>query len=183
MIEQLNTPDYWNGKWAKKETSGKWGEKGYHFLKDLLPEKESFTALDIGCGRGAGLSYLINYFPKAQFVGVDYSQTAIDFAKEKLKGSTAFLFVDDAYKYVGGNFDYVFLIEILEHLRWPEKVLENYLPIFNKAIYISIPEHTMKCKEHLYAYPKTVNPFEGYGAKFLGQIDGRRKYVIEKVNK
>lgn len=55
--------------------------------------------LDVGCGRGKALNRLAQLFPNSQFVGFDFNQEAIDYAKEesrKLGTSNASFQVRDA---------------------------------------------------------------------------------------
>jgi 2-polyprenyl-3-methyl-5-hydroxy-6-metoxy-1,4-benzoquinol methylase len=185
MIKQLNTDEYWNRKWQNKKHGGKYGENQYHFLKDLLPKDSEFTALDLGCGRGAGIGYLSSVFSKAKFMGVDFAESGIEIAKEKYKDNENLFFKhDDVYKINLDflNFDYIFMIELLEHLRWPFEVVERFKAVCNKAVYISIPSTNWECDEHVYAYGDFVNPFEKQGAEVIGNIDGRKKLVI-KINK
>jgi 2-polyprenyl-3-methyl-5-hydroxy-6-metoxy-1,4-benzoquinol methylase len=180
-MEQINTNEYWDKKWGDRKTGGRYGENQYHFLKDLLPKDEPFTLLDLGCGRGAGVGYLSEIFPKAKITGLDFSQTGIETARKKYHGNNNLGFkCDDVYKFdVLGQYDYIVSVELLEHLRWPEKILDKYIPMTKKAMYISIPWNNWKCDEHIYAYGDYVNPFEKWGAELLGKIDGRKKLKIE----
>lgn len=183
MRKQINRPGYWSKKWQRKECGGKYGENQYHFLKDLLPKDTAFTALDLGCGRGAGIGYLSDLFPMGVFNGVDFADSAIKAAREKYKDKAGKLIFEcaDVYKKLldFSNYDYIFMIELLEHLRFPFEIIERYKPITKKAIYISIPSTNWECDEHLYAYGDCVNPFEKQSAELIGNIDGRKKLVIK----
>jgi len=184
MKEQINNSEYWSKKWSRKECGGKYGENQYHFLKDLLP-KDNFTLLDLGCGRGAGIGYLSSIFPQAKMMGFDFAEKAIDIARAKYKTNHNLKFkCGDVYKsdFPFESFDYIIMIELLEHLRWPDKVIEQFKPLTKQTIYISIPSTNWECDEHIYAYGDFVNPFEKWGAELLGNINGRKKLKIE-VNK
>jgi 2-polyprenyl-3-methyl-5-hydroxy-6-metoxy-1,4-benzoquinol methylase len=183
MTKQINNTEYWSNKWLSTKTGGKYGENQYHFLKDLLPKDTEFTALDLGCGRGAGIGYLSSVFPKAKFHGVDFAQTGIDIAKEKYRKNKNLSFeCCDVYKKSLDflNYDYIFMIELLEHLRFYEKIMDRYIPIAKRAVYISVPWTNWECDEHVYAYGDSVNPFEKWGAVVLGNINGRKKLFIER---
>jgi 2-polyprenyl-3-methyl-5-hydroxy-6-metoxy-1,4-benzoquinol methylase len=182
MIQQINTDSYWNEKWQRRETGGRYGENQYHFLKDLLPQDEQFTLLDLGCGRGAGVGYLSEVFPKAKIMGFDFAEKAIDIAREKYKSNHNLNFkCGDVYKgdFIFESFDYIIMIELLEHLRWPDKIIEKFKPLTKREMYISIPWNNWECDEHIYAYGDHVNPFEKHNATVLGKIDGRKKLVIK----
>lgn len=182
MKQQINNSEYWNLKWNRKECAGRYGENQYHFLKDLLPKDEKFTLLDLGCGRGAGIGYLLEQFPQAVMMGFDFAESAIDTAREKYKKNHNLKFkCGDVYKtdFDFSTFDYIIMIELLEHLRWPDKIIERFKPLTKKALYISIPWTNWECAEHIYAYGDFVNPFEKWGSEVLGNIDGRKKLVIK----
>ena len=180
-MKNINTPIYWNDKWSQKHTGGKYGQNQYHFLKDFIPKDEKFSMLDLGCGRGSGIEYLAGIFPKATFYGLDFADYAIKAAREKLKKyqDRVLFSSDDVYTFDVGSFDYIIMIELLEHLRWPKNILEKYIPIAKKAIYISIPSSNWPCEEHIYAYGDHENPFSEFKAELLGNIDGRKKLRID----
>lgn len=73
--------------------------------------------LDLGCGDGV-LSHLLN--SKGAIVsGIDYSEIAIEFAKEKTKGSTIDFTHGSAYDlpYDDNSFDIVVSSDVIEHLQ------------------------------------------------------------------
>lgn len=181
-MRQINTPEYWSEKWSQKATAGNYGQNQYYFLAHEIPVTEKFSCLDLGCGRGAGMSWLSTVFPEAQLLGVDFADKAIIAAKKKFKKFNKLFFeCGDIYKmdFQFQSFDYILMIELLEHLRWPGKMLEKFIRLCNKTIYISIPSTNWPCDEHLYAYGKKENPFESFGAEIIGNINGRKKLKIE----
>ena len=185
MIKQINNPRYWNDKWSTKKTGGNYGQNQYYFLAHEINLKESFTCLDLGCGRGAGVGWLTTVFPEAKFLGIDFAETAIEAAGKKFKKNKNLSFkCGDIYKmdFDFQSFDYILMIELLEHLRWPGKMLGKFVRLCNKTIYISIPSTNWQCDEHLYAYGKKLNPFESFGAELIGNINGRKKLKIEVNN-
>jgi len=181
--KQINTVDYWDKKWSDKKLGGKYGQNQYYFLESHLP-KEAFSCLDLGCGRGAGIEFLADARPGGLFWGIDFSDVAIAAAKAKLKrfNDRVVFKCDDVYKMKLEDlqFDYILMIELLEHLRWPFQIVDRFLPICRKAIYISIPAYNWDLPEHLYAYGSSENPFERYGAEILEQYRGRKKIVIRR---
>ncbi len=185
MVKQINTVEYWSKKWGEKKTSGNYGQNQYYFLAKYLPMETEFTCLDLGCGRGAGIEFLAKMFTKAKFLGIDFSDVAVNDANVKLRRfDNASFQCGDIYKmpFEFQKFDYILMIELLEHLRWPGKILEKFIPMCNKIIYISIPSTNWECDEHIYAYGKSNNPFENHGSEVLGNMNGRKKLKIE-VNK
>lgn len=70
-------------------------------LSDLLDS--GISVLDIGCGRGLIMLRLAELYPKSQFMGVDLSDQAIEFAKNE-SSSRALNNIDFIYKNLS-NFD------------------------------------------------------------------------------
>ena len=94
--------------------------------------------LDLGVGDGALLQYMIEH-KKIEGYGLDVSPKAVAFCRQQG------LHVDlaDINKpiadYLTGQFDYIVLSEIIEHLPDPESLLNNLRPYARKAILVSIP--------------------------------------------
>lgn len=78
---------------------------------------------DVGCGIGNLLAHMEQRFNLAASYGYDFSQVAIDYAKER--GIRAGFFQHDIYESVGKQFDFLFCTEVLEHLLYPGKALSN----------------------------------------------------------
>jgi SAM-dependent methyltransferase len=56
----------------------------YHQLAAMVDLKEK-SLLEIGCGRGGGLSYIAKHFPLNKSVGIDLNQRAVDFSNNYYK--------------------------------------------------------------------------------------------------
>ncbi len=111
-------------------------------LKLIKNEIKQKRILDIGCGDGI-LSYLLTK-NGGRVIGIDSSEEAIKFAKEKcrdlknidfLKGSAYRLPFEDR------SFDYIISSEVIEHLKYPEKMLSEVKRVWSKQgkIIISTP--------------------------------------------
>lgn len=93
--------------------------------------------LDLGCGDGLFIKLLQDKGIEAK--GVDFSKTAIE--KCKKKGLEAYL-VDVGQKNIpiaSNSFDYVTILDVLEHLLCPEELLLEAKRISRKYIIISVP--------------------------------------------
>jgi ubiquinone/menaquinone biosynthesis C-methylase UbiE len=95
----------------------------------LLPNLNGATVLEIGCGRGDFSLWLARTYPLAAITGIDYSESAINVALDKLSHhnlSVCFL-VDDAENlgFAAETFDYVISCECLEHVPYPERMVRE----------------------------------------------------------
>jgi len=105
----------------------------YELILDLIgKEIKGKRVLDVGCGDGV-LSYLLAK-KGANVIGIDSSEEAIRFAKERCRDLSNLNFqVASAYElpFSKDNFDYVISSEVIEHLKYPEKMLAEIKRIWN----------------------------------------------------
>ncbi|PIR05760.1 hypothetical protein COV56_01080 [Candidatus Kuenenbacteria bacterium CG11_big_fil_rev_8_21_14_0_20_37_9] len=93
--------------------------------------------LDLGCGDGLFIESLRDKGIKG--VGADFSRTAIE--KCKKKGLEVYL-LDVGQKNIpieNNSFDYVVMLDVLEHLLCPEELLLEAKRISKKYLIISVP--------------------------------------------
>ena len=104
----------------------------YNIVLKLIGDCKEKRLLDIGCGDGA-LTYLLSR-NGGFVVGVDISDEALEFAKEKTnetknieftKASVYCLPFEDKY------FDHVVLADVIEHLKEPQGMLKEIKRVFN----------------------------------------------------
>lgn len=133
---------------AKKDTKEKlkrevWGKEEYYelarkgsldvshpgmkILKRLC--KESKNVLDMGCGEGTRLNYLIGKSKNG--VGVDISRTAVEKAKKRYP-ALDFIEADlEKIPFNNNSFDLVYSAFVLEHLANPEKFIREAIRVTN----------------------------------------------------
>jgi ubiquinone/menaquinone biosynthesis C-methylase UbiE len=92
----------------------------------LLPDLNSLSVLEIGCGSGSFSSLLANRYPEAKITAVDFSGRAIEVALERQRqaGTRIEFLMADAQRLTlpDGRYDFVFSCECLEHLPEPAKM-------------------------------------------------------------
>lgn len=114
--------EYWDGErhegYGGYRYDGRWRVMAEALVRHYKL-KEDARILDIGCGKGFLLYDFLQVLPKAQVVGIDISQYAIDNAKPEVK---PFLQVGPASKLPFGDreFDLVVSINTLHNLQLPE---------------------------------------------------------------
>ena len=109
----------------------------YSLVVEHIPDGSS--VLDIGCGDGAFLSYLKKQRPSTNVLGVDISSQAISILhKRGLEG----LVLDPDLplrNQIEGSFDYVVLMEVLEHIQNAESLCRQTLDFNPKHVFVTIP--------------------------------------------
>jgi SAM-dependent methyltransferase len=96
--------------------------------------------LDLGCDLG-DIAYIIAGKAK-EVVGIDYSERAINIAKQRYNRPNLSFVHGEALEYLGSNqkkFDTLILSHILEHLDEPEQFLRKFKDFFEQ-IYIELPD-------------------------------------------
>ena len=119
-----------------------WIRRGEHIIRPRfrifanIIEKNS-KVLDIGCGDGTNLKYLIDT-KKIRGYGIDISQRAISIARRK--GVKAYIRDVSKREFrLKDTFDYIIISELLEHIPNPENLILTIANNFTKNLLISIP--------------------------------------------
>ena len=97
-------------------------------VKKQIPNNNC-TILDIGCGTGSILSFLKPHLG----IGIDNSSEMIKLAKDKYKHlyNLKFRVHDIEKRPVSGRFDYILLLDVIEHLQNINQAMENICKIMN----------------------------------------------------
>jgi 2-polyprenyl-3-methyl-5-hydroxy-6-metoxy-1,4-benzoquinol methylase len=152
MIEKLdkidiNNIEYWDEFYDKGLTE-KIEKKRLYFYEDLkcFLKKGSYTLLEIGCGTGYGLNYLLKFFPEYKMTGFDISSIAIKKASE-INNKIFFSVFDVLKQPVNENYDYMLIIQTLEHFSCPFEIIDKCIE-HCKFLIVSVPyKHAMSNDE------------------------------------
>ena len=114
--------------------------------EDALPLSKKDILLDFGCGSGNIIIALSKKVKTAY--GADISQRALDFVnqrtkKENIKNIKLIKLKDEKTKFKNNYFDKIILSEELEHLKKPEKIIEECYRILkpNGLLFITTPNY------------------------------------------
>lgn len=103
----------------------------------LLPDLAERSVLEIGCGSGSFSSLLAARYPKAKITAVDFSETAIEVARERQSqaGTQIEFLVEDAQQLTlpDQRYDFVFSCECLEHLPEPAKMCREISRVLKRG--------------------------------------------------
>lgn len=116
----------------------------YEELATIFAPLAPRRVLDVGCGTGHLLRFLVDCMPTSpeRIVGVDHSEAGIRRARELLP--TATWLVDDVYDlpFDGKGFDLVLCTEVLEHLDEPDRAVRALCRLCASAgrVAITVPD-------------------------------------------
>lgn len=107
---------------------------------ELVKQARPRTILEVGCGEGYMLEVLADADLGVELTGVDFSEPAINDARERL-GDRATLEVRDARELAadGRTFDMVMMLEVLEHIPNPEQMLPILGQLSEQHLLLSVP--------------------------------------------
>ena len=104
----------------------------YDILKSVIEESRPKKLLDIGCGAGKFLATLQKEFPEIEFTGIDASKKAIAEGKKAHPKMHFFNRNAEDTKFNDEEFDIIIMLDVLEHVRDPEKALSEVTRILRK---------------------------------------------------
>jgi SAM-dependent methyltransferase len=111
--------DYWDGDrrhgYGGFKYDGRW-EAVARRLIDIYKLPDDAKILDVGCGKGFLLYEFTKLLPKAQVVGFDISEYAIENAKEEVRDRLFVYKAQDPYPYGDKEFDLVYSINTIHNL-------------------------------------------------------------------
>jgi len=122
-----------------------------NLLSLVEPNYEFGSVLDLGCGFGDLALYL--FFDFKTYVGIDKDKAAIALASTRFKQPNIYFFTKDIAMLPSSYFkvfDTIFLIDIIEHLKKPERLIESILQNFKGLMLVSTPNKEIT---------KEANPF------------------------
>lgn len=175
MEMSINSREYWqerfsNGSWEEYD-----GNKQSDFFAslflDIMPEwlqtdleQNKWNVSDYGCAQGGGTALLAKRFPKCHFIGVDFSEAAISYAKEHYPNCN---FAEGNLTEEIPETDVVFSSNTLEHIVNPAEIMEKMIDASRKYTVLLLPfEDNYGFEEHFHYF--NAHFFQdAYGSHFL----------------
>lgn len=138
----------WNS-YTKSHQGATW------FPEEILNQYAKGRILDIGCGIGKHLGSIKNFEEK---YGIDPSELAIKEAKKEFPECK--FIVGSAYNlpFADNFFDFVYSIDVIEHLKEPEKMLKEAKRVLKKGgiFILQTPNYPIK---RIYDFINWINPY------------------------
>lgn len=92
---------------------------------ELFSKNINGKVLDIGCHAGLFTKKILDNSKIQQIYGIDISRSAISLAQKRIKNGKFFVADARSLPFKDDFFDYVFCIEMLEHVQNPQKVIRE----------------------------------------------------------
>src|SRR3989344_1032432 len=127
----MNTEQFENLRWGSRDSY-----LGFNH-KSALPIFAGGSVLDLGCGDGTLLDSLKLRGNNAE--GVDLSQEAIKKCIAKGHKVELFDFSDGKLPYADNSFNYVVMLDVLEHLYDQDTVLAEAKRVSKRFVILSVP--------------------------------------------
>lgn len=108
-------------------------------LAELTRELNPRSILEVGCGEGYVLEALRAHGVQCPMTGIDFSAAAIELARVRVP--SARFEVEDALALARANrsYDLVLMVEVLEHIPDPERMLPVLEQLAARFVVVSVP--------------------------------------------
>jgi len=143
-----------------------------NILLNEIPRPKINSALEIGCGEGYSTARIRSLLPvNVSFEASEFVTRLVPLAKEKNPGIK--IIKENVYKTTRKNnsFDLVFLLEVLEHLDYPDIALAELNRISKNFLILGVP------KEPLW---RILNMLRGKYVKNLGNTKGHLNHWSQR---
>jgi ubiquinone/menaquinone biosynthesis C-methylase UbiE len=137
------------------------GLKLRYLLADLPPAPA--RVLDVGCGAGSVAKAVKRERPGLEVFGCDLSQSALAAASTDAGGVEFRLAVAEHLPFADGEFDFVWIFDVLEHVESPEQVLAEVVRVLKPGgrFHIVLP---------LEGQPRTLYRLVGCGTRWTAKV-------------
>lgn len=152
MPREIDNFEQWNDEMIKKFDLEHYHENANFIIRfierrrtkailDFLDARDEDAILDVGCGAGD----ILKKIKRGRLFGIDISSYILDIAKDKLKDKKASLVKGDVERlseyFPPMKFNKIYCSEVIEHIRNPEKAIQEIKKIISKdgLAVISIP--------------------------------------------
>jgi SAM-dependent methyltransferase len=105
----------WETKWDDMRRLGPCSRHHRRIVREMLAGLEVSSLLDAGCGPGTTLLELRELFPHASLHGVDFAESAVRMARQRLP-EASFTTLDLEKSHLDRRFDLVVCLDVVEHL-------------------------------------------------------------------
>lgn len=134
-----NSPESYDSLWGEEENLNEFREvcggvrrRENKVLAEYLGNmiSEDATILEAGCAVGDLMSAIVEKFPNLRPHGFDFSARAIERIKARIPRGEFMVFnFDERLPFSADSFDLVYLVDLLEHIEKPRKLVEELVRV------------------------------------------------------
>jgi 2-polyprenyl-3-methyl-5-hydroxy-6-metoxy-1,4-benzoquinol methylase len=164
-------------------------KKYFKTLQKLIGKTSKNKILDLGCGEGEIIRFLIKRYNVQRVTGIDIDPVIINNLKKEHPSFKFYkLFLDENIK-IKGIYDLSLCLEVLEHIPNYKKAIKNISTINTKKLIISVPNEPffrlanifrLKYLSSLGNTPGHVNNFSYFKFKKLIRQNFKNKRITFK---
>ncbi len=147
---KVNSESYWDDRFKDDWVENSGDKQSQFFMNlafEMLPDwltktlqKGTMTVCDWGCAEGDGTNMLARQFPKTNFTGIDFADTAIEKANGKYKEKNlSFEAVDLLTQAYDKKFDIIFSSNVFEHFEDPWSTFDKVSSFANDVFIMMVP--------------------------------------------
>lgn len=157
-------------------------------IRQIISEFEIETVLEIGCGSGFSTQYLAKILKDKEFEASEYRE---DLVKEAQNRNPDIKIQQESIyelKRQNDSFDLVMVLEVLEHLEYPETALKELQRVSSRYCLLSVPNEPLWRILNVYRlkYLKDLGNTPGHlqhwSKKEFGQLVGKYFNIIKRKN-
>lgn len=160
-MKDINSKKYWDERFKTGSWDTLGGSEQTSFFSNVLLKNlpkwvydkiylENLSIVDLGCAEGEMTKQLKNIFRNSKVLGVDFSEDAIEIAKEKFNDIE---FEVNSIESFNKIYDVSMCSNVLEHFHKPFEQLDRIFKQTSKIVIIMMPFQEKNLhKEHFYSF-------------------------------
>lgn len=164
----------WEHRWNDMRRYGPTGRHLRRIINDMIGALPYDTVLDAGCGQGLLLSALMPLRPQARYAGVDFSDKALEVARQRAPGAELSR-LDITQGHLDRRYDLVLCTDVVEHLKDDDVAFANLAAMTGRWLLVSTIQGRMRPYEH------QVGHYRNYARGELAAKIAATGLVVERV--
>lgn len=172
--ENINSKEWWEEffKQDRFQKRHSWRQEPYRLISKYVDftKINNWKVYDFGCAFGDGLHWLWSINKDNKYIGTDFSEEAIVWAKQHYEKKGLEFFVDDIYKTKIKDADMIIIAETLEHLEGDMKIVEK-LRKMCKVLIITVPYRELEKNKGKDIHEAHVNHYDD------DSFEGAKKFI------
>lgn len=133
----------WEHRWNDMRRYGPTGRHLRRIITDMVDPLAYESVLDVGCGQGSLLATVMPLQPGARYMGVDFSDKALEVARQRAP-QAEFARLDLTAGHLDRRFGLVLCTDVIEHIEDDGTALANLAAMTGKYLLVSTLQGRMR---------------------------------------